>query len=113
MSSITIGKFVYKKYIDKEKLVERLMASPIFPNLGQDGYFVREFLLDLIYKFPTEAVEDVRHGNAICGDHDEWWGAVYECSLCGERWMLESSAYKAHYCPWCGAKMDGERKEQE
>ena len=54
-----------------------------------------------------------RHGEAIYDDHDEWWGAVYLCSLCGEKWMLESASYKAHYCPYCGAKMDGEREEQK
>ena len=61
--------------------------------------------------FVSDVVE-VRHGRVHHIDRDEWWGAVCECSLCGEIWMLECSSYKAHYCPWCGAKMDGERREE-
>lgn len=68
--------------------------------------------IEVLESESTADVEKARLGNAICGDYDEWWGAVYECSLCGEKWMLESSSYKTHYCPWCGANMDGERKEQ-
>ena len=42
-----------------------------------------------------------------------------ECSSCGEDWIMDDDVciddYKAHwkYCPCCGAKMDGERKDGE
>lgn len=41
-------------------------------------------------------------GTAIVKDHDEWWGAVYECSICKEEWMLGSKK-EANFCPYCGA----------
>ena len=40
--------------------------------------------------------EPVRHG--------EWCGTV--CSACGES---TSFYYDCDYCPWCGAKMDGDK----
>ena len=36
------------RYIDADKFAARIKASPIFPNMGQDGYFLQEFVLDLI-----------------------------------------------------------------
>ena len=65
-------------------------------------------LQELEDKIEDGVLKEVRLGKAICQDHDEWWGAVYECSLCGNKWMLECSSYKAVCCPWCGADM---RKE--
>lgn len=38
------------RYIDADKLIERINASPVFPNMGQDGYFLRDFVIDLINK---------------------------------------------------------------
>ena len=60
----------------------------------------------LIWNAPT--VDPVRHGT--------WrnYKDEHTCSVCGEvgtgDWMYEDSAYD--YCPFCGAKMDGERKEE-
>ena len=52
-------------------------------------------------KSPTADVEEVRHG--------EWGfdGLGWTCSECGEYGVTD---YK--YCPECGAKMCGERKEK-
>lgn len=48
---------------------------------------------------PTVDAEPVRHGH---------W-EEFHCSVCGEMgWDNEDK-----YCPNCGAKMDGERKEDE
>ena len=56
----------------------------------------------------TADVVEVRHGeyhNARFTD-----GVFYQeqCSICGE-WTYD---YDKNYCPNCGAKMDGERKEE-
>ena len=39
-------------YIDVDRLVERIKASPAFPNMGMDGYFLRDVVLNLIEKQP-------------------------------------------------------------
>ena len=35
-------------YINKEKFKERLEASPLFANFGEDGLFIRDFVLELL-----------------------------------------------------------------
>lgn len=46
------------RYIDVNKLKERIEVSPAFPNMGMDGYFLRDVVLNLIDKQPS--VEVVR-----------------------------------------------------
>ena len=45
-----------------------------------------------------------------------WWNADETCSVCGEKSTEGLDAVKwdywlPDYCPHCGAKMDGERKD--
>ena len=60
---------------------------------------------ELIRDAPAADVAPVRHGRWIkvgyaCGE-TEW-----KCSACKEtEWR--TSAYRLKYCPFCGAKMDG------
>ena len=55
-------------YIDLNKALERLNASPAFPNMGADGYFLLGVVEDLLKNLPTvDAVEVVR-----CRDCKEW-----------------------------------------
>ena len=62
---------------------------------------------------PTVDAEPIRHGEWI-----EWWPGdcalimtgeemLYKCNLCTAKFDS-----KSRYCPNCGAKMDGERKEK-
>lgn len=43
---------------------------------------------------------------------------IFECSECGYEWYVQGIAKvhplenSAHYCPNCGAKMDGERRSE-
>ncbi len=67
-----------------------------------------------IKRFPTADVVEVRHGHWI----DKRTGAYSRmqswCSACGKHsgiGGIESNRHKP-YCPNCGAKMDGERREE-
>lgn len=48
------------KYIDAEKLLQRLEASPIFYNFGEDGTFIKEFVMELIQRQPTINPDEIR-----------------------------------------------------
>jgi hypothetical protein len=45
-----------ERYIDADKFIERLKASPAFPNMGMDGYFLLDVVENLLKKFPTADV---------------------------------------------------------
>ena len=44
------------RYIDVDKAIARIEASPAFPNFGQDGYFLREVILNILDGQPTAYV---------------------------------------------------------
>lgn len=64
---------------------------------------------------PTVDAVPVVHGLWI--EVDEGDGDyTYDCSVCGGKWWLAADTPEANgmkYCPYCGAKMDGERRESE
>lgn len=73
----------------------------------------RDNLLGLVNWTPTADVAEVKHGEWIVHPH------CYECSICEFEYELDVSAFEylptdccLYFCPCCGAKMDGERKEQ-
>lgn len=47
------------RYIDADKFIKRLKASPAFPNMGTDGYFLLGVVEDLLKSFPTADVVEV------------------------------------------------------
>ena len=44
------------RYIDADKFIERLKASPAFPNMGMDGYFLLDVVENLLKNSPTADV---------------------------------------------------------
>ena len=44
------------RYIDADKFIERLNASPTFPNMGTDGYFLLGVVEDLLKMQPAADV---------------------------------------------------------
>lgn len=56
---------------------------------------------------PTVDAVEVVHGRNI-GDEecDEWYRPICQCSICRGYWMMPQNE-DAHFCPVCGAKMDG------
>ena len=44
------------RYIDADKLVDRLKVSPIFQDFNTDGYFIRDMVIDLVGCQPTADV---------------------------------------------------------
>ena len=65
-----------KRYIDADKLIKRLNASPAFPNVGTDGFFLLGVVEDLVRLQPTADVAEV----VRCKDCTEWDAKEQECS---------------------------------
>lgn len=64
-------------------------------------------LWDIIDKVPTIDAIQVVHGRWMnIPDKPEWDQKM--CSICGEYFCCQGN-----YCPNCGAKMDGERRDDD
>lgn len=86
------------RYIDAEAL-ERAVSRPSLFDINKDD------VIALIVEQPAADVEEVRHG--------EWtksspYNRFMNCSSCG----FGQNHTTFNYCPNCGAKMDGERREK-
>ena len=71
---------------------------------------IYEDTVNLINEQPAVDAVEVVHGRWIskeCKPH-----LIYKCSECGDVWSY-GAIIQMKYCPNCGAKMDGERKENE
>lgn len=95
------------EYISRDEIIEELeeeieagdeaLDENVWVNRG-----LRIALKD-IKKQPAAAVQPVRHGHWIGVDYDTF----FECSECKN--MTDWQRYK--YCPYCGARMDGEQND--
>lgn len=61
---------------------------------------------DILSELPTIEAEPVRHGRWI--EHKDYPGLAYLCSECGY-----FTTVRSYFCPYCGTKMDGERRTDE
>ena len=67
------------------------------PELWQDEQYIKAKIM----KQPAVDAEPVRHGRWVY-EHDD--PAMIPCSVCGYKVFRYNNT---HYCPNCGAKMDG------
>ena len=91
---------------------DRIVYSWIIDNDGKEHDGVT--LQSIIDKMPTVDAEPVHHGRwldvLVADDEGETDGV--ECSVCGYTDINVYWAKTYHrFCPNCGAKMDGERRE--
>lgn len=92
-----------KEYIERESLIAAYDAAHKGPPGG-----ARKLMVDA----PAADVVEVKHGEWIesfsnCVRH-------YDCPFCDYGYaILGRAPTLPNYCQNCGAKMDGERKEQE
>ena len=90
------------RYIDANKIK---LTGLTFSDVNNEVYFSLTDIRKAIEQTPTADVVEVRHG--------EWKPLMTICNRgeCSE--CYEIGAVRWKYCPNCGAKMYGERKEQE
>ena len=91
------------------KYVQDLMDNPC-PFCGGKGK-VKAFQSMAFYDSPSPDVAPVRHGRWVKSEDDYYGLYMIKCSMCREEWYFEcdDDAFDLnyHYCPNCGAKMDG------
>jgi predicted RNA-binding Zn-ribbon protein involved in translation (DUF1610 family) len=79
------------------------------------NYEVADMIEDCIDNAPTVDAVEVKHGRWTINTDD--FTPAYRCSVCGyNKPMIAGervSQGAMNYCPNCGAKMDGERKDNE
>lgn len=88
------------KYIDRDavrRAIQEYCFSPY--EVTPDG------IAKVVMNVPPADVVEVRHG-----DWEEHTYGELKCSVCGI--VQEDYPHRYNYCPVCGAKMDGERREE-
>ena len=109
------------EYIDREALIAHIKNLPTWwADAGgvygrsmkyPEGMFDCEEVISSVENAPAADVAPVVHGRWE-DSIDEWFETdVYTCSKCRESYVLVEGTPKEnlwHYCPNCGAKMDGE-----
>lgn len=61
-----------------------------------------------IERVPVVDAETARHGHWIQAGHDGW-SSYIKCSKC-KRYLRDIHPSDYKFCPYCGAKMDGDEK---
>ena len=106
--------------ISKSRFYERIMEAVgmISGELTSDYKDGILTTLALVKTAPTVDAEPVRHGHwgEVSREYATGEGAdMYaQCSECGSIEIVYTRQYvqRYAYCPYCGAKMDGERKTE-
>ena len=107
------------EWIDKKDLIEFIRNTrQRLPHESKD-FFTRDNMLlnfeQIVSQMPAVDVSDVRSGE--WGTSDKYFSYYqYKCSNCGcddyTQTDRNGQCKLMHYCPNCGAKMDGTPKER-
>ena len=96
-----------KEYIERGALLDQMMFEMV-------GTGVQGRTMDVIRYAPAADVVEVRHGEWIIKT-DDYDNEYMMCSCCKDEFYpvdADTVDSTTNYCPNCGAKMDGERKER-
>lgn len=96
-----------KEYIERAVAIERARNEL---DLINKSHWSADEIVDFLKRLPAADVVPVRHGRwaqHYVGQERAPWGS--DCSVCGEWLVIDRLVMqeKYHYCPNCGAKMDG------
>ena len=103
-----------KEYLGKEKVIEILNSKESAEILNHSTFTVIK-LISLVKNAPTADVVEVKHGKWLSKIFKVTGRKFITCSVCNS--VIDSTYTHIHenefdYCPYCGAKMDGTRKEE-
>ena len=95
--------------------IERKAALKVVADIMQDNKVTHKHraLNRNIKQIPTVDVVESRHGKWYKHDKKKHGDTCYHCSVCENYALSDCMIWElTDYCPHCGAKMDGERKEE-
>lgn len=118
-------RLIYSKYIERRAAVEACIRTQkeVAKIMSEDGIYHTDNaknIANLLKKFEVHVaatgsadVVEVKHGRWEKTEDDFYMGlTTFKCSVCREEWVFEDMTdvdnLNYHYCPNCGAKMDGE-----
>ena len=106
-----------KRLIDANKVIGAMQKcldeSP--DKKDSVAYFAFESIIECLKQEPTVDAVEVVHGRFESVRYGYGCLQIATCSVCGEKQGLYINGRLPNwnYCPNCGAKMDGERREGE
>lgn len=100
-----------KEYIEREAAIDEIESLSVAVTglragknlLTRYAKHYKDSVVKVLSDVPAADVVEVVHAQWIDRDEKTW------CSNCD----ASNKQYKPPYCPHCGARMDGERKEQD
>ena len=99
-----------KRLIDADALKREIMEMPWSVRKAETNG--KEEIEAIINDAPTVDAVEVVHGEWTIIEDDYLCLTSLECSVCGEQFCFEEYDEEVpphyHYCPNCGAKMDGD-----
>ena len=100
--------------ISRSALIENFKKSGIVDS--EDDAWVYSFAIAMIESTPTVDAVPVVHASWIYGDFDKdgHWISGSKKVRCPECWRVFNSDNQIiwHWCPQCGAKMDGKKVQE-
>ena len=101
------------RYIDTEKI--HITANLMADEMGEI-YVSLTDVRKSIDQTPTADVVEVRHGEWKCIGKTIKYNDTHieeRCSICSRHVKRASAQPQEKYCPNCGARMDGERSDND
>ena len=102
--------------VDANKLIEYVKFVIDDNNDLLTSSVVRKVVLEMIRKVGIMDAVPVKHGYWVKADLDETYVTCSNCKSVGDKDRMAFNPGYAKdilkYCPNCGAKMDGERREE-
>lgn len=88
------------KYISRDAAISKIRDQGVLGG-DYDAYEREEDVVDMLNSIPAADVVEVVRGKWLPSDIPD--SILDKCSECG----FDTGAFTFHYCPNCGAKMDG------
>lgn len=100
------------EYIEREKAIEHIETHLPY-RCSEDFIEGQKDCVEQLKSLPSADVVEVVHGEWL---RDTDWKYDYHCSVCNDSAIKDDYGnydVLTDYCPYCGAKMDAERRSSD